>query len=837
MQIVYSDYIRGMNAMAGGNYVTAFSIPGPLGAFFKSVKSELTSLANDIKVEFKDVLKCFANGEAFKLFKALKFSLTALLKGIRTFVALLPRGITSFFQELHDAGYVEKLRTGAVKVDEILHKYPVLKKLAGPVMAGLLFWMWTSMAFTGDPWTDFDVSHIGDAMLGHYSIETLFTSPAGLTGLALLAAGITMPGLPISWLGVTLFNTLIAIAFTLGKKYAPAVAPKIRTLIPKGKFDKRDTSSPPLETETANVKARMSIREMQIAALSPKAYAMFKGKIAELNQDLVGIYHMIKTDGKFPPPLYLVQQANKLRRVANNPANVQNFKDLIKFMEVTLGTAMLKRKVQADGSIFTVEMRDAAKQMMREATKRIEDFANDMDSLDANGPQSSVPALLTSYVDYFVYQLSMLSINGFIIKAELTNAKKVGVLLDKNKTRSVIPRKVKELLDEGTPAPASPLSVPGQSLVTLYAVFLMNLKQNDPSVSKPQAESLFHKCIGRLRNGTYLANETEAFLRTMSPAERREFALNPEDSPRGSARGNANAFLDELVEEAMGLIESAGEDEDEAPRSLYPPKPAAPAPATPAKVIKPFGPPYLDAKRVPYLSQLAHYIVRYLWEEDDIDRAAEAIGWDDATLNAEYRERAELELGLVAQDLYTSFIPALVELDAHLRRGSVNGEKAIFDSVKTSKDGMPTDEAINAKVNLKRNPLSEAATKILKRMFTAKKLVIATIMLRLKKQQKNPALAPSFAVGLPLTPANVYETLSKSSGLNWSDLLTSMGYTNIYRNPNELGLRGSLEDCLEKLRKAGKVRTESYAGEDTVFIAIQRPAAPKKPPSGNIPTF
>jgi hypothetical protein len=568
MQIVYSDYIRGMNAMAGGNYVTAFSIPGPLGAFFKSVKAELTSLANDIKVEFKDVIKCFANGEAFKLFKALKFSLTALLKGIRTFVALLPRGITGFFQELHDAGYVEKLRSGAVKVDEILHKYPVLKKLAGPAMAGLLFWMWTSMAFVGDPWTDFDISHIGDAMLGKYSIETLFTSPAGLTGLALLAAGLTVPGLPISWLGATLFNTLIAIAFTLGKKYAPAVAPKIRTLIPKGKFDKRDTSSPP--HETANVKAPMSIREMQTAALSPKAYAMFKAKIAELNQDLVGIYHLIKTDGKFPPPLYLVQQANKLRRVANNPANVQNFKDLIKFMEVTLGTAMLKRKVQANGSVFTVEMRDAAKQMMREATKRIEDFANDMDSLDANGPQASVPALLTSYVDYFVYQLSMLSINGFIIKAELTNAKKVGVLLDKNKTRSVIPRKVKELLsDAGPAAPAAPARAPvappsaTPDLSTLYSAFLLNLKQNEPGVQKAQAELLFNKCLGRVRNGTLRSIECEQFLRTLSPTDRREFALNPESGSNSTARRNANEFLDELVEEAMGLIEGESEGEAE----------------------------------------------------------------------------------------------------------------------------------------------------------------------------------------------------------------------------------------------------------------------------------
>ena len=56
------------------------------------------------------------------------------------------------------------------------------------------------MSFIGDVESDYDLSVVGDALQGNYSMTDLLTSPSGVAGLGLLAAGIATGGLPI-WLG------------------------------------------------------------------------------------------------------------------------------------------------------------------------------------------------------------------------------------------------------------------------------------------------------------------------------------------------------------------------------------------------------------------------------------------------------------------------------------------------------------------------------------------------------------------------------------------------------------------------------------------------------------
>ena len=44
------------------------------------------------------------------------------------------------------------------------------------------------MSFSGDVESDYDLSVVGDALKGDYSMKDLLTSPSGVKGLGLLAA-------------------------------------------------------------------------------------------------------------------------------------------------------------------------------------------------------------------------------------------------------------------------------------------------------------------------------------------------------------------------------------------------------------------------------------------------------------------------------------------------------------------------------------------------------------------------------------------------------------------------------------------------------------------------
>ena len=232
--ITYRQYLTALAAVQlDAHKVVALSLPPKLMALVGSLKAQFDEICEAARIGMKDIVRVLSNKDAYTFMRMIGYNLKVLVKGLHTLTSLLPRGLTALFQELQDTKVLQAIRTGALTVDAFLDKYPIVKKVAGPVLAALLFWMWTQAAFVGDPWTDFDLSDIGAALLGHFSFHDLFTTPEGLAGLALFAAGLLTPGIGISWLGSNAANTMLAFIFTMARKVMPTVAQHLKQVIPK----------------------------------------------------------------------------------------------------------------------------------------------------------------------------------------------------------------------------------------------------------------------------------------------------------------------------------------------------------------------------------------------------------------------------------------------------------------------------------------------------------------------------------------------------------------------------------------------------------------------------
>lgn len=145
----------------------------------------------------------------------------------------------SAFTEIAKTKAVKKLQSGLLTVDKFLDKHPVIKKMTGPMVAGALCYQWMNMAFSGDFDDDFDVSAIGNAMSGEYSVHDLLSSSSGLKSMAQLALGVDTGGLA-SFPWHASLNIGFAALYTGAKKLKlTSVLDKLRPV--QHKFNKERT--------------------------------------------------------------------------------------------------------------------------------------------------------------------------------------------------------------------------------------------------------------------------------------------------------------------------------------------------------------------------------------------------------------------------------------------------------------------------------------------------------------------------------------------------------------------------------------------------------------------
>jgi len=177
--------------------------------------NEIKKLSEELKLDARLLLDAFKNKDVFNMLKAFGFNLKNILKAINTLSVFVRQGLFHVFKELHNSKIIQQLHKGTMKIDEVLDKYPILKKVGGIAVAGLLFYIWSQMTFIGNVDFDFDISHIVAALHGNYSLADLFSSPQGIMMLSLFATGSIVS---VPWLGSTAMNLIMVAVYHAYKK-------------------------------------------------------------------------------------------------------------------------------------------------------------------------------------------------------------------------------------------------------------------------------------------------------------------------------------------------------------------------------------------------------------------------------------------------------------------------------------------------------------------------------------------------------------------------------------------------------------------------------------------
>lgn len=230
--ISFDDYCQGIDAYMGLNEGILSRGADVVKRVFNMAKSEFEAIASEMGEEVDTLMQSFKNNAIYGMLKSLGFSLKHILKAIRAFTNLIRDGLLEVFKEIHDTKLFKKIHSGAVKVDELFEKYPILKRVVGPAVAGLLFYIWLNMTFIGSLEYDFDFSDMAAALSGNFSLADLFASPSGLMLITLLGTGglISAP-----WLGKTTYNLILALVFTglkMSKESDKPLIKKIKNKIP-----------------------------------------------------------------------------------------------------------------------------------------------------------------------------------------------------------------------------------------------------------------------------------------------------------------------------------------------------------------------------------------------------------------------------------------------------------------------------------------------------------------------------------------------------------------------------------------------------------------------------
>ncbi len=217
----YFEYLDSQNLLNEGFVKDMLSgVKGKIGKFILDAKAEFTSILKKNDISLKHLIKAFKDRDFFALLRFFKFSLKSCFQAINKATKLMHGGLLKAFRELHkDSGLMARLRQGGAELDAFLNKHPILKKVTGIAIAGILLYIWLNMTFLGDLDYDMDISAMFMAVKGSFSIETLFLTPEGNMMLVLFLTGFASGGMiSFAWLGGSLYNLVLAIIYVLFKK-------------------------------------------------------------------------------------------------------------------------------------------------------------------------------------------------------------------------------------------------------------------------------------------------------------------------------------------------------------------------------------------------------------------------------------------------------------------------------------------------------------------------------------------------------------------------------------------------------------------------------------------
>ena len=174
-------------------------------------KTDIERIVKEFRISGLMIVRAFKHPTLFAIMRAFKFNLYALWDSISKLTDLIRKGLYDTMDELGKTGVMKQLDRGAISLDEVIEKHPILKFMTGPILAGAMVYMWLNMTFIGNFKYDMNLTKVVDAIKGKYTIKDFITSVEGRSMVALFAMGAIGSFI---WLGSTVLNLILALLYT-----------------------------------------------------------------------------------------------------------------------------------------------------------------------------------------------------------------------------------------------------------------------------------------------------------------------------------------------------------------------------------------------------------------------------------------------------------------------------------------------------------------------------------------------------------------------------------------------------------------------------------------------
>jgi hypothetical protein len=173
-------------------------------------------LARTIKTSLSDIVQLFKDRNVVRFFDKVGWSFKgiweALKGGFRVYVTV--HEVIGEYLAKTKAGRLT--REQLIKLDEYLQEHPRTKRLGGVAIGLMLLYLWSTMADTGDPDFDWDISEIVGGLTGKYTMAKIFSGPDGMRLLAAIAVGAA--GLSFPWPSANAVGFIMGMVRLLAKK-------------------------------------------------------------------------------------------------------------------------------------------------------------------------------------------------------------------------------------------------------------------------------------------------------------------------------------------------------------------------------------------------------------------------------------------------------------------------------------------------------------------------------------------------------------------------------------------------------------------------------------------
>lgn len=211
--VSYEQYAAVVSSLAADPHKIQafdFKVPGALKKLWSELKAVGELLKESAGIGWDAIVQAFKEKSVFKLLKGLGFSVAKLLKAVKKAVAIPAATLFQALDDLVETFGSSKLlqhldvHERVAKLDQLIHRHPVLTKLTGLAVAGFVIWMFLHSSSTGD--SDYDLTLVDTVLScihGDYSLADMFASKQGLKDISVLLFGLASGGLGVTAYGAS----------------------------------------------------------------------------------------------------------------------------------------------------------------------------------------------------------------------------------------------------------------------------------------------------------------------------------------------------------------------------------------------------------------------------------------------------------------------------------------------------------------------------------------------------------------------------------------------------------------------------------------------------------